>query len=271
VSESVAPESAQRNMALRPVEPSHLGDSAALSQRPREQALQSPVVPMVIRIATLHLSTDAFDTMRATVERLSAAHEGRIESLSIGGDANQRSLSATLRVPSVRLDALLAALRPLGRIRNEAINTEDVTSEYQDLSIRIANSKREETRLVELLARRTDKLADVLAVEQELARVRTAVERMEASLRGTKNRVDRSTVNLRIDENYRAEVALGPLPLRARLRNAFVDGVGTAASGIVSIVLAVVQIAPTLLLWALLLFWPVKWAIVRIRSARPQG
>ena len=42
---------------------------------------------------------------------------------------------------------------------------------YVDLTARAANVERLERRLIDLLARRTGKLEDVLAVERELARV----------------------------------------------------------------------------------------------------
>jgi hypothetical protein len=238
------------------------GRGAAALQTP-----SLPATPMIARVVTLRLATDAFDTMRAKVEQLASAHSGRIASLSIGGDPKRRSLSATLRVPAAKLDALVTSLRALGKMLEESVGTEDVTSAYMDLGIRIANARKAESRLVELLARRTDKLADVLAVEQELARVRTEIERMEASLRASKDTVDLSTINLQIDENYRADVALGPLPLGERFRNAAVDGVRMAMSGVVDIALDIVQLAPSLLIWVLVLFWPVLWTVQRVRRA----
>jgi len=246
------------------------GDAAMAipAEPPAPVGRSAPATPMIARVVTLRLATDAFDVMRADVERLAAAHTGRIASLSIGGDPKRRSLSATLRVPAARLDALVAALRALGKVREESVGTEDVTSAYMDLSIRIANGKREESRLVELLARRTDKLADVLAVEQELARVRTEIERMEASLRASKDTVDLSTINLQIDENYRAEVALGPLTVGARLRNAAVDGVRAAASGVIDVAVTTIEVLPAVLLWALVLAWPARWLVRRGRAQR---
>jgi hypothetical protein len=222
---------------------------------------------MVARVATLGLSTDRFDDMRAAVERLTATHEGRIASLAITGESNRRALAATLRVPSARLDPVLGLLRGLGRVRNESIGTEDVTSEFMDLSIRVANSRREEQRLLALLSDRTGKLSEVLEVERAIARVRTEVERMEASLTSTKDRVDLSTIHLRIEENYRAEVALGPVSVGARFRNAVVDGGRTAAASVVGALIGAIQIVPTLTVWALLLVWPVRWVARRTRQA----
>jgi len=223
-----------------------------------------PAGPMIVRTVSLHLSADSLDNMRQAIEQSVAKHGGHVASLNAGGD----SLTATIRVPAVKLDGLLAALRPLGKVRNEAMSTEDVTSGYQDLAIRIANSKREEQRLVQLLSARTGKLSEVLEVEQALARVRTEIERMEASLRSTKDRVELSTVELRVDRNYRAAVDIGSLPVRDRFRNAIVDGFRTAVSSLINAAIALIEVGPTVTIWVLLLAWPALYVFRRF-SRRP--
>ena len=225
-----------------------------------------PAQPMVVRIVTLRLSTEKFDEARPSIEQLVATHSGRVGSLSITGEKNRRSLSATLRVPSARLDAFLAAVRPLGLVQHESISTEEVTSEYQDLSIRISTAKREEQRLIALLTNRTGKLSEVLEVERELARVRTEIERMDAALRARKDQVDYSSINLQVVEAYRAEIALAPVSVGARLRNAAIDGVQIATNGLIDVVLSIVQLTPAVLLWVLVLAWPVR---ALLRRARP--
>ena len=239
------------------------GNSVSRPALRLEQSEPSPG-PMIVRSVSLHLTADSLDGLRQAIEQSAAKHGGRVSALNVGGD----SLTATLRVPSTRLDALLAALRPLGKVRSEALSTDDVTAGYQDLSIRIANSKREEQRLVQLLSQRTGKLSEVLEVEQAIARVRTEIERMEASLRSTKDRVDLSTVELVIGRNYRAEVALGPQSIGDRFRNAFVDGVRNAVSSVVAAGTVLVEIAPILAIWVLLLGWPVLWVVRRVRLRR---
>ena len=63
------------------------------------------------------------------------------------------------------------------------MTAEDVGEEFVDVSARMENARRLEQRLVTLLASRTGKLSDVLAVERELARVREDIERYEGRLR----------------------------------------------------------------------------------------
>jgi hypothetical protein len=75
-----------------------------------------------------------------------------------------------------------------------------VGEEFVDVTARVANARRLEQRLVTLLATRTGKLEDVLAVERELARVREQIERYEGRLRYLSTRVETSTLTVTVHE-----------------------------------------------------------------------
>jgi hypothetical protein len=111
-----------------------------------------------------------------------------------------REASLELRVPADRFEAMQTVLDSVGDVEWLNVAVQDVGEEYVDLSARTANAKRLETRLVELLATRTGKLEDVLAVERELARVREEIERFEGRLRFLRTRVATSTLAVRLHE-----------------------------------------------------------------------
>jgi hypothetical protein len=69
-----------------------------------------------------------------------------------------------------------STFEPLGDVESVNIGSEDVGEAYADMEVRLANGRRLEQRLLELLATRTGSLEDVLAVERELARVRQEIE-----------------------------------------------------------------------------------------------
>jgi anti-sigma factor RsiW len=223
---------------------------------------------MIVRTARISLTSDRFEDVRPAIDRLMNQHQGRIAALSVTGDpSTRRSLHATIRVPATQLDALLTAMRALGHVQNESLGTDDVTESFRDLGLRTANARREEQRLVELLSRRTGVLADVLAVERELARVRLDIERMEAETRATQQRVDLATIELTVSEQYRADLAISELPLSLQLKNALVDGSREAGKSLMNAMLFVLQVAPTLIVWTLILFWPVRSVWRRMRGS----
>jgi len=226
------------------------------------------VPPLVVRTASISITTDRFETVRGAIETLTRAHDGRIGQIAVTGQPpTPRSLRATLRIPPARLDAALAAIRQLGRVTNESAASDDLTASVRDLRVRIANSRREEQRLVELLARRTGNLKDVLEVERELARVRGEVEQMEAQERAAIGRVDLATVTLEVSETYRADFAPAGTPTGTRMRNAVVDGVSAAGESLVAFVTVFLQLGPTIAVWLMLLAWPARalWRRATIR------
>jgi hypothetical protein len=109
-------------------------------------------------------------------------------------DAGNKSMRMTLKVPSEKLDDALAKLATLGEVRQEDINSTDVTEQYVDLEARLGNAKRLEKRLLELLDNKAAKLEDVIKVEKELGRVRENIESMVARKRYFDNRVNLATV-----------------------------------------------------------------------------
>jgi hypothetical protein len=224
---------------------------------------------MIVRTATISLSTDKFDEIRAGLERVVTTHHGSVAALTVTGDPpNQRSINATLRVPAAELDAALAGVRALGRVLQESQSSEDVTDAHRDLAIRISNAKIEEQRLDQILKDRTGKLSDVLSVEQEQSRVRTEIEQMEAQELAMRNRATLSTITVDVSERYVADLSdSSPTPVGVRLRNAFVDGARGAIESAVGVTLAVLSAAPTLLLWTAVLFFPVRLTWRRLRRS----
>lgn len=111
-------------------------------------------------------------------------------------DAGRTSVNVTLRVPSPRLDETVRALKSLGHVRDEQVLGEDVTEQMVDLEARLANAKRLEARLIDLLGRQTKDLKDVLDAERELSRVRESIEMMEGRKRLLENRVSLATIEL---------------------------------------------------------------------------
>jgi Domain of unknown function (DUF4349)/Putative zinc-finger len=230
--------------------------------------ITSPTVsgPMIVRTAGITLITREFDKARSGLESILKRHRGYVGELKVGGTSGTgRSLTATLRVPVDQLDATLIEMKTLGRVEWESQNGEDVTSQYVDLEARLANALNTERRLTDLLKERTGKLSDVLAVENEHARVRGEIEQMEAERKTMSNQVSFATLNATITEDYKAQLQVVPPSTSTRLSNAAVEGYKSMVDGIVSLVLFLLEDGPTLLLWGAVLFFPARWVWKRVR------
>lgn len=101
-----------------------------------------------------------------------------------------------IRVPSESLNTFLREVSRLGELENTSLQSQDVTEEYYDLELRLNVAKAEEKRLLQLLETTAGNLTDVLAVEKELHRVRTEVERLTGLMRRVSHLVQYSTVTV---------------------------------------------------------------------------
>ncbi len=218
------------------------------SQASREGG--SPARPMLARTANLTILVEDFDRSREVIDRILADCHGYPADLLISGERRAgQSLIATLRVPAVDLERVLARLRALGRVLEESQGVEDVTTQVVDLDARLSNARQAETRLVDILRQRTGRIADVLAVEQEMTRLRGEIERMEAERKGLSRRIEMATVRLRVSEPEKASADLGSLTAGVRLRNSAVDGFRNLVEAALGLLLFLVSEGPRLLFW----------------------
>jgi hypothetical protein len=224
--------------------------------------------PMIIRTAQLSLIAKDFDRARANLEVILKRRRGYVGELDARGiTGSGRTLAATLRVPADQLDATLTEVKALGRVESESQNGEDVTSQYVDLRARLDNAAHTEGRLSDLLRDRTGKLPDVLAVEQELARVRGEIEQMEAERKNIANQLSYATLRATITEDYQAQLQVVPPSTFTRLGNAAVEGYRGMVDGVVGLALFLLSIGPSLVLWGGILFLPARLGWKKVRRS----
>ena len=160
-----------------------------------------PASRLIVRTGQASIEVDSLERSMAELRRIVQRVGGFVADASVQSGRNQlRSATLELKVPASRFDELTEGLEPLGRLQFVNVGAEDVSEEFVDLTARMANGRRLEDRLVELLRTRTGKLQDVLTVERELARVREEIERMEGRLRFLKTSAQLSTLSVNLYE-----------------------------------------------------------------------
>jgi len=160
-----------------------------------------PTGAMLVRHGQASIEVKGVDDALTRMRQTAAQFGGFVANTALRtGEDEERSATLQLRVPSAQFDGAVAALSQLGKVESVNVSAEDVGEEYVDLGARLANARRVEARLAELLATRTGKLSDVLTVEQELARVRQEAERYEARMRWLERRATLSSLDVSIHE-----------------------------------------------------------------------
>ncbi len=160
-----------------------------------------PTGAMLVRHGQASIEVKLVDDAVTRMRQTAAQFGGFVANTALRtGKDEQRSAMLQLRIPSGQFDGAVAALSQLGKVESVNVNAEDVGEEYVDLGARLANARRVEARLAEMLATRTGKLSDVLTGEQELARVRQEAERYEARMRWLERRATLSSLDVSIHE-----------------------------------------------------------------------
>ena len=163
----------------------------------------SDVTTMVIRTGTAAIEVDSLERAIADVRALAARVGGFVAGTDLEtGRQAVPTATLELKIPAARFDEALSGLRPIGKLERVEVTAEDVGEEFVDVSARMENARRLEQRLVTLLASRTGKLSDVLAVERELARVREDIERYEGRLRYLRAHAATSTLSVEVHQPY---------------------------------------------------------------------
>ena len=224
--------------------------------------------PMIARSVSLSIVVKDFAASRSSLDGMLARHHGYSAQLNVSTPENAaRGLQASLRIPAPELTSAVADLKTLGRVENESQSGEEVTQEHAELVARLKNSRETEQRLRTILQERTGKVVEVLQVEQEIARVRGDIERMEAEQKALEHRVDFATVDLQLTEEYKAQLNPPAASVSTRIRNALVAGYRNASEMVLGIVLFFAESGPTLLIWLVIIVLPVIFVWRRYRRA----
>lgn len=192
---------------------------------------------MLVRTARASVAVESLGPAVAAVQRAVVRHGATLSATTIRTGRNEEHQAVlAIRVPNQRFDSLLAGLDALGRVESVDAGSQDVGEEFVDVEARLANARRLEARFLELLARRTGNLGEVLRVEAELSRVRGEIERAEGRKRYLERAVALSTIELLLHEPASISGAPpGRNPIAAAFATAWRYLIATVAFGIASL------------------------------------
>jgi hypothetical protein len=216
----------------------------------------------LIRQATLEIEVETVDEAARAAAEIADRHGGIVadSEFSQNADGEQRG-TVRLAIPADRFADVVEELKPLGTVRLERTGTEDVTRAYADLEIRLAVKRDTADRLRDILDNRAGKLAEVLQVERELARVIEEIERMEGQIRYYDRQVAISSITVTLYEPGMGDP--GPF---AAVSQAFGAALGVLAESVAAIVYLTVFLAPWLLVVGL-----IGWIVMRLRRRAVAG
>jgi hypothetical protein len=257
------------NQALTPVDtvspmlngPANSGVSARGGS---DEAVPKSAIPsrLISYQVSMTLEVKEFDHAKNRLRDIMDAEGGYMAQANFVETPKQpRRANLIMRVPALKLATVLSQVRELGRVREEHLNSEEVTEQVVDLEARLKNARSTEQRLIDVLNNRTGKVGDILQVEQEIARTREQIERMEAQRQNLMKRVEMANVTLTLVEEFKAELQPAPVGTLRQLWNAMVDGWENFSGSILGIVFFLARYGLSLILWGALCWG--TWRLVR--------
>jgi len=169
--------------------------------------------PVIIYQGDLRMAADE-DAIAKTIDRIIDVAE------SLGGHiAARKDQSVQIKVPSPSFREALTKIDALGGVSNRSVTADDVSEEFHDLEVRLANLRATRTRLQEFMTRAAS-IQDMLTVERELERVAQEIDRIEGRLEFLRTRAAMSVISVALVPKPKiapvvATPAPPPPPLRA--------------------------------------------------------
>jgi hypothetical protein len=201
--------------------------------------------------------TDEFDKAKDELEKLIPAHDGYEAFADVQSSPGQpRSGTWRVRVPVEQFAPFRGAVRALGEVVSDTVNTEDLTEQYYDLEANIKNLRAEQESWRDMLKKASDKVENLIAVKKELDRVTDDIQRKEGTLRLLANLTDLTTVNVQIRERERFIPVEGPKAVEEatfsmRAGKTFADSWGALRDFAQALAIVVVALTPWLPLLAI--------------------
>ena len=200
----------------------------------------------IIYNAQVQLVTEDLNALEGALNRLVSAGKAYVaDSDRSGAAGTTRHGNWKIRVPVDGYDAFLKGAVALGELVSVKADSQDVSEEFFDLEARETAKKVEEARLLKHLTDSTGKLEEILAVERELTRVRSEIERMQGRLRALANLTSLATVTITATEIKGYAPPQAPT-LATRVGRTFFASLGTLRQFGEAALLAAAAVAPWL-------------------------
>ena len=130
-----------------------------------------------------------------------------------GGYLSKRDDHAiTIRVPAGEFQGVINELSKLGDVTNRNVVSEDVTAEYRDLEVQLANNVALRDRFAKLLEK-AQKVEEALQIERELGRITGEIERIKGRLKLLSELSSYSTITVHFAARSDQQINQGPFVL----------------------------------------------------------
>ncbi|WP_426277508.1 DUF4349 domain-containing protein [Chryseobacterium sp. S-02] len=165
------------------------------------------------------------------------------------------NLYITIRVPHKNFDTLVNSFsNGIGSVLSKNISSDDVTEEYTDVSIKLANKKIYLEKYRDML-KKAATTKDMLEIQENIRELEDEIDVAEGRLRFIDDKVNYSTLNLNLYKEKVRSSATSKIGFGSR----FGDSVTEGWNSFVSFILGIISLWPFFLLIPVFVFLWRKW------------
>lgn len=203
----------------------------------------------LILSADLTLETQSYDAACASIEQMTAGAGGYIESSGSSGEKGGRTANYTLRVPQDKFETMFTQLGETCHVVSSTRWSDDVTTAYTDIEIRLATLRTKHERLLALLDQAAQ-MEDIIELENALADCEYEIDTLTGEMRHYDDLVSFSTLHVTLREVQMLTAVSEGTGFGAQVSRAAQSGLDGLTATVRGIILLVVTLWPVFLLMA---------------------
>ena len=223
----------------------------------------APLSRAVVSTGQLTLHAAKVATARAEVVRLTTAWGGTVADEQTTGDDHGRLVDSTmtLRVPTARFSVAMDALARVGDVEQQSRTSQDVTTKVVDNDARVRAAGRS-IRQIELLLGRATKIADIIAIESDLARRQADLDSLSSQQAYLADQTSLSTITVYLSRSM-------PKAAKPQDADGFLTGLGNGWDALAGTTVVLLTAVGAVLPFALVLglLGVPLWLVLRRRRA----
>lgn len=233
------------------------------SPPPPPPSEQKPVAPKkidtiskkLIKNGEMGIAVGNINQTKKQIDQLIKNNKAYVQSEVFRNTETSENLEILIRVPHQNFDALVNSFsNGIGAVDYKNISTNDVTEEYTDVSIKLANKKIYLEKYRDLLSKASS-TKDMLEIQENIRNLEDEIDVAEGRLRFIDDRVNYSSLKLNLFKEKPRTSVTSKIGFGSR----FIDSVAEGWNSFVSFLLGLVSFWPFFLLIPLVIFLFKKW------------
>jgi hypothetical protein len=240
-------------VALEP--PSSISENGATTSPQKIDTISKKI----IKNGDMRIQVGDIKNAQNQVDEIIKNNKAYLQKEEFQNTETDENLDLIIRVPHKNFDALVNSFSDgVGSVLSKNISSNDVTEEYTDVSIKLANKKIYLEKYRDMLkSAKTTK--DILEIQENIRELEDEIDVSEGRLRFIDDRVNYSTLNLSLYKEKVRSSATSKIGFGSRFGDSLTEG----WNSFVAFFLGVISLWPFLILIPLIIFGWRKWRAKR--------